>query len=196
MRSTSATISSNHRRGNSATTDNTGRRSSQLSRISTLGRAPSAADGKCRINGTILPSNAHRHTQPGLGDGPQTPADMANKHPGRRQEEDKGHSTGRKGDQPNGRSAGQNVPATTALRIISREGRRAGQTRRPNSGNGCGDHSSYINAGEGSTTSMDTSMAGGKHTRRELGTAAGRGNAGFIHPKITYATKKECETTR
>ena len=57
-------------------------------RLPTLGRAPSAANGKDRINGTILPSTAHCHTQPSLGDGPQTPANMANKQPDRRQAED------------------------------------------------------------------------------------------------------------
>ena len=106
MRSTGTIISSNHWRGNSATSDNTRRRSSQYSRIPTLGRAPSATHGQYRINGTLLPNNACCHAQPSLRDGPQTPADMANKRPGRRQEENQGNSTGRKGDQPNERSAG------------------------------------------------------------------------------------------
>ena len=70
MRSPGTTISSNHWRGSSATPDNTGWRSSHYTRIPTLGRALSAGNGKYRINGTLLPRNAHCHTQPRLEDGP------------------------------------------------------------------------------------------------------------------------------
>jgi hypothetical protein len=43
---------------------------------------------------------------------------------------------------------------------------------------------------------MDTSLAGGKHTRGAPGTAAEGGMVGLVHHKITYATEKERETPR
>ena len=59
MRSTGTTISSNHWRGNSATPDNTGWRSSHNTRIPTLGSAPPAANGKYQTNRALLPRNCY-----------------------------------------------------------------------------------------------------------------------------------------